>query len=671
MSDLYSSFSADKRPQNFDALDPELPCVLNYRFTLRRKLGAGGFGVVYEAEDRAFKEAGEHAFGRRVAIKILDHRAYLPWELERFREAELRLGRLQHPNIAAAYDAGEAEVEQAGERVRVTYLAMELLRDDVTIVDAAQGRGFRGRAELIGQVADGLNEARRQGVAHLDIKPGNVLQERGGQRVKIVDFGLSRWNGAGPTGKTLNYAAPEQISGGESGVRSDVYSLAVLAHRVFVGRFPYDSPGSPPFEDQSEEQRIETILSGRVTGVRRLDRSIPPRVERVLLKALALHPQDRYANAAVFRRDLRRAVDGRLISLENRSTPRRLTNLAARHPAITTLAAMTSCSLLAAAIAGFMFAAASRQNESLALASLETERRAVVTAERTSAFLETLVFSLDTYQARGREIDLDYLLSSAESSLASLTGDARAMAIGYSALGRVAANRQEFDRGVVWLREASRLWEEVSRTADNDSAAREALIRRSTALNHLAWALAESGNAAAAIDPASNAYELRRSLEGESDEDTLAFRFDLGQMQIASNDVPSGLRTFLAGLAVIMGVEASGVMPQLIAAGNAIADLDADGQREQAKALLRTTIAPFLVADRPRIRARVPWSLAQAGEFVQRSNYLLFFGVPNSTRERLGPIMAEVGHELALELKPKGHPDIEKTSSLLARMRAN
>ncbi|WP_084336852.1 serine/threonine-protein kinase [Actinomadura oligospora] len=216
--------------------------ILGARYRLDAPLGRGGMGEVWRATDERLR--------RSVAVKLIraeigdDERT----SARLLREAETA-GTLQHPGITVVHDVGEHR--EAG--VRVLYLVMELLegRDLRAVLDGAPGGMPVPRAaSLTAQVADALAAAHARGVVHRDVKPANLFLLPG-DRVKICDFGIAHLADAatrltmeGGSVGTPRYMAPEQFTGGESGPRSDLYSLGCVLHELLTGAPPFAGTGA-------------------------------------------------------------------------------------------------------------------------------------------------------------------------------------------------------------------------------------------------------------------------------------------------------------------------------------------------------------------------------------------------------------------------------------------
>ncbi|HML09742.1 MAG TPA: serine/threonine-protein kinase [Stellaceae bacterium] len=259
------------------------------QYELLGLLGEGGIGQVYVARDTEV--------GRQAAIKTLrPEYARDTHFIERFFAEAQSMGRLEpHPNITTLFGLHADRRQPA--------IAMELVRGHTlsSVLQKVQRLSLREALAVIVQAAAGLTYAHREGVIHRDIKPDNLMvTERG--LVKIMDFGISRTRGtqrltrAGQVFGTLLYAPPEQIRGGETDERSDLYSLAIVAYEMLCG--------SPPFVFENEYE-LQTAhmqtppppLSERVPG-------LPAEIEAAVMRALAKRPEDRFQSVDEFARAL-------------------------------------------------------------------------------------------------------------------------------------------------------------------------------------------------------------------------------------------------------------------------------------------------------------------------------------------------------------------------------
>jgi serine/threonine-protein kinase len=274
-----------------DVFQPEQ--VVGDRYRVVRKLGGGGMADVYLCEDLTL--------GRHVAIKVLLQR-YLndPTFVERFRREAKAAAGLNQQNLVSIYDWGEVD--------GTYYIAMEYVEGE-TLKDLIRRRGRLSGNESVAvtmQLLAAVDFAHRSGIVHRDIKPQNVMLDRGGT-VKVMDFGIARAGDSGMTEAgsilgTAQYLAPEQAKGQPVDERSDLYSVGVCLYEMLTGTVPFkgDSAVTVALKHVNEVPREPSEL---VPGM-------PYALNQIVLKAMAKDPADRYQSAAEFARDLRAAREG-------------------------------------------------------------------------------------------------------------------------------------------------------------------------------------------------------------------------------------------------------------------------------------------------------------------------------------------------------------------------
>ncbi len=342
------------------ATGKEPECLGDFRIV--REVGRGGMGIVYEAEQRSL--------GRRVALKVLPLAATLDERhLRRFKNEALAAAHLDHSNIVDVLGVGS---ERGVHYYAMRFIEGRTLADIIHDLRARRDRGkgtpadpdaaltsaptratgslstwdslrgpafFRSAAELGAQVAEALDHAHQQGIIHRDIKPANLLLDKGG-KPWVTDFGLAKMHSdvkltqTGDLVGTLRYMSPEQALArrGVIDPRSDIYSLGATLYELLALE--------PLFAGQDRQELLRQIAFEEPRPPRRLNSTIPPELETIVLKAIEKEPQDRYATAQELAEDLRRYLEDRPILARRPSWRQVAIKWARRHKPVVWAAAV-------------------------------------------------------------------------------------------------------------------------------------------------------------------------------------------------------------------------------------------------------------------------------------------------------------------------------------------
>jgi serine/threonine protein kinase len=255
--------------------------VIKGRYRVLKKLGEGGMGTVYLAD--------QFAINRKVALKII-HPDYARDEdfVKRFRQEATLAASLSHHNVVTVFDFDQADDGSL-------YIVMEYV-DGRSLGEVIQDNPIDvGSALQLGvQIAEGLSAAHRAGVIHRDIKPENIMVVEGGRAIKLMDFGIARLRDSTATTRltqagmimgTPAYMAPEQIEGGELSERTDIYAFGIVLYEMLTGRVPFKAP--------TPGAVLIKHLHEAPTPLSKVRKEIPSSVEQIVIQALQKSPEKR------------------------------------------------------------------------------------------------------------------------------------------------------------------------------------------------------------------------------------------------------------------------------------------------------------------------------------------------------------------------------------------
>jgi serine/threonine protein kinase len=311
-------------------------------YRVRRLIGAGGMGTVYDVEDTTI--------GKRYVLKTLHPQLGAREDLARRMQNEARtLARLNHPNIVEVFTAGVT-----ADDLRLPYYVMERLNgQSLRLVLEKKGRLDLGHAYHIAiDLLDALDHAHDKGVVHRDVKPDNIFLHRtpaGVTLTKLLDFGIvsvldsGHHETAGRFLGTLRYAAPEQLRGEKATPKADVYAAALVLFEILAGRGPFDDEGDPVRISAAHLHKAPPPVSKFVP--------VPPELDALLLAALAKEPEARPRDAFSFAASLRNLKRSHQATVAQELTENRITQAAIVGPP-SVLATRSGSSSVGSAAAG-------------------------------------------------------------------------------------------------------------------------------------------------------------------------------------------------------------------------------------------------------------------------------------------------------------------------------
>jgi len=257
-------------------------------YKILEKIGEGGMGIVYKAEDTKLR--------REVALKFLPKEFTAdPEAKERFVQEAQAAAALDHPNICTVHEIDEAEGQTF---IAMAHIKGESLKDKI----ASGPLGIDDALKIVIQVAEGLQEAHEKGIIHRDIKPANIMHTGKGQ-AKIMDFGLAKLSWGVDLTKTATimgtaaYMSPEQAKGEEVDHRTDIWSLGAMFYEMLTGE--------RPFKIAHDQAVFYAILNENPVPITKFRKDIPQELEKIVRKALEKNPKNRYEDMDAMLADLK------------------------------------------------------------------------------------------------------------------------------------------------------------------------------------------------------------------------------------------------------------------------------------------------------------------------------------------------------------------------------
>jgi tetratricopeptide (TPR) repeat protein len=381
--------------------------------TIKRIIGSGGMGTVYEAVQENPR--------RRIALKMMKRGITSRSATRRFEFESQTLARLKHQGVAQIYEAGTHDDGSGG----VPYFVMEYVASAKTITQYADDKklGTRDRLALFSKVCDAVQHGHLKGIVHRDLKPGNILVDSNGQP-KVIDFGVARSTDSdlavttlqtdvGQLIGTLQYMSPEQCEADPLDIdaRTDVYALGVVLYELLIGKTPYH------IHRMAIHEAVRIIREEEPTKLSTVDRHLRGDIETIAMKALEKDRDRRYQSATALEEDIQHYLSDEPISARPPGAIDYLKRFARKHTAAAIGIAAVFVVLLGSVVAISIYAVEAERQRVVAEASQQEAIQEQTRAEAVKDFVTTMLSSVDprTAGAMDKKLMMIVLSQAAES----------------------------------------------------------------------------------------------------------------------------------------------------------------------------------------------------------------------------------------------------------------